>query len=430
MITHTDVGDIPDQPGVYFFMKDNTPIYIGKSVNIRTRVKSHIAQAKLSKKEHAIVSQADTVEYRTTLSNFDALVYEAQLIRKYKPQYNVLWKDDKNFLYIKITIKDDFPKIYAVRKEDDGSSLYFGPFKSTHMTNKLLFELRRLVPFCTNRTIKKRGCFYSKLGYCDPCPNKVAHMEDSDTKNALKREYRRNIRKIITILSGDTREFISALEKQLKHLSDEQRYEEAIKVRSKLFQFSLFLDRRSFDENKHSINPDMDTLQKEVDEFLHKHFDTHLNGDAYRLECYDISNLFGKQSTGSMVVFQDGLFDKKEYRKFSVKRKGISDIHMMEEVLSRRLNHAEWRKPDIIILDGGKPQLRHVSKLFREQNIDIPLISIAKRPDRVLTPANDFKPVHVPKNSLLFKLIQSLRDESHRFAKKYHVALRNRNLLN
>lgn len=255
-------------------------------------------------------------------------------------------------------------------------------------------------------------------------------MDDSPERRALKREYRRNIRKVITILSGDTREFISALEKQLKKLSDEQRYEEAIKIRSKLFQFSLFLDRRSFDENKHSVNPDMDKLRDEVEEFLHTHFDVSLNGDNYRLECYDISNLFGKQSTGSMVVFQDGLFDKKEYRKFSVKRKGISDIHMMEEVLSRRLKHAEWRRPDVIILDGGKPQLRHISKLFRENNVDIPLISIAKRPDRVLTTANDFKPVHVPKNSLLFKLIQSLRDESHRFAKKYHVALRNRNLLN
>ncbi len=430
MIHRESVSDMPDQPGVYFFKKGKTPIYIGKSVNIRTRVYSHIAQAKLSKKEHAIVSQADSVDFMTTLNNFDALVLEARMIQKYKPQYNVLWKDDKHFLYIKITIKDEFPKIYPVRRENDGKSLYFGPFKSSYMTEKLLFELRRIIPFCTNKNIGKRSCFYAKLGYCNPCPNYIVNLDNEEDAQKLTSLYKKNVKKAKKVLSGETQEFTQSLEKRLKSLSDKQKYEEAIDIRSKLFQFSLFLDRRSFNENTTGVNVDVNELEKQFSNFMKTHFNFTTKKGRFRAECYDISNLFGKEPTGSMVVFQDGLFNKKEYRKFSVKRKGISDIHMMEEVLSRRLQHEEWDKPDLILLDGGKPQLRQIDTLFRSLGVDIPLISIAKRPDRILIAKNGYKPIHVDRESLLFKMFQSLRDESHRFAKKYHVALRNRNRLN
>lgn len=436
MITLEDAQGFPDQPGIYFFRTGDTPIYIGKSINIRARVKSHISQAKLSKKELAIVSQADNVQCMTTLNNFDALLLEAQMIQKHKPQYNVLWKDDKHFLYIKITMGDRYPKIYPVRKEpEDGTSLYFGPFKSTQMTEKLLFELRRIIPFCTNRALGKRACFYAKLGYCNPCPNAVERETDPEIKRNLQKEYKRNIRRAISILSGKTRSFTHSLERELQTLSDNLRYEDAITVRNKLFQFSLFLDRRSFSEHSSSVNADLGLLDNEVREFLDKHFphsdrSAQNNSEVYRIECYDISNLYGKQPTGSMVVFQDGMFMKKEYRKFSVTFDRISDIHMMEEVLTRRLKHDEWRFPDLIILDGGRPQLRHISQLFQKLEVKIPLISIAKRPDRILTAYNNFKPIFVHRDSLFFKLIQSLRDESHRFAKKHHVTLRNRNLLN
>ena len=158
MISREDANELPDQPGVYFFNSGKTPLYIGKSVNLRTRVKSHISQAQLSKKEFAIISQADNLTFLTTLNNFDALILESQMIHKHKPQYNVLWKDDKHFLYLKITMGDTYPKIYPVRKEkQDGKSLYFGPFRSTHMKEKLLYELRRIVPFCTSMNIGKRA---------------------------------------------------------------------------------------------------------------------------------------------------------------------------------------------------------------------------------------------------------------------------------
>lgn len=429
MITLENTNDIPDLPGVYYFKQDGASIYIGKSVNLRARVRSHIQQAKLSKKEYAIVSQADTLEWSTTLSNFDALLLEAKLIQEFKPKYNVLWKDDKNYLYIKITIKDQYPKLIPVRKEDDGKSLYFGPFRSTYMTNTLLYELRRIVPFSTHTQKGTRGCFYSRLGYCSPCPNLIENETDEKTKSSMQAQYKKNIRKVRSILGGKTDQFSMILEKQLQEYSDNQKYEEAILIRNKLYQFSLFLDRRSFGDSPISVDVDRSSLESDIAEFLMKYFSV-TSSENHRLECYDISNLYGQEATGSMVVFSNGEFARKEYRKFKIAHKGISDINMMKEMIERRLKHDEWDKPDVMILDGGAPQLRHIDKMFRDMGMNIPLISIAKRPDRILIAKNGYKSIYLNRESLLFKIIQALRDESHRFAKKYHVSLRNRNFLN
>ncbi len=420
------VEQLPSQMGVYIFWLDKEPIYIGKSVNIKARVKSHIQQVRISRKEAAIVENATDLTFLTTLSNFDALILEAKLIQKHKPRYNVLWKDDKHYLYIKITKGEKYPKIYPVRKEDDGKSLYFGPYKSTYMTERLLYELRKIVPFCTSKKIMKRGCFYSRIGLCSPCPSHIETLKDPIVKNELRKKYASNIRRVIKILSGKTDFFSKALEQDLKKFSNELRYEEAIEIRNKLLQFSIFLDKRSFSEESLGVNIDLDQLGNEVHDFLLQQFEAPQK-ETYRLECYDISNLFGEDATASMVVFKNGEFSKKDYRKFAIQHKGISDIHMMREALKRRLSHTEWDYPDIILLDGGKPQLSMVYNYFRENDVKIPLISIAKRPDRIITPQNSYKPISLSNYELLFKLFQSLRDESHRFAKKYHVFLRNRN---
>ncbi|OGK51573.1 hypothetical protein A3B02_01540 [Candidatus Roizmanbacteria bacterium RIFCSPLOWO2_01_FULL_42_14] len=418
MIQLKDTKGLPDQCGVYIFRDENQAIYIGKSVNIRARVRSHIHQAGLLKKEHAIVSHATSIRCIPTLSHFDALILEASLIRHHKPKYNVVWKDDKNYLYIKVTIKDQFPKLIPVRLENDGGSLYFGPFKSSHTTQSLLYELRRILPFSDHEARKSRGCFYAKLGFCSPCPNTILLTDDPSQQAKLSKMYRKNIKKIVTILSGNSLSFIKALERQLTEYASQQKYEDAIHVRRKLFQFSLFLDRRNFNEQSQDI--DELEIYSQFQEFLHTYFDTTSNR-TYRIECYDISNLFGKATSGSMVVFQDGIFDRREYRKFTLRRKGISDIHMLEEVIQRRLQHHEWRTPDLIVLDGGTPQLRHIHRLFKHTDVLIPLIALAKRPDRIMLTSGGYRTVGLNRTSVLFRLFQALRDESHRFAKRYHV---------
>lgn len=428
MTLHESINALPSQIGVYIFWQEEVPLYIGKSVNIRARVKSHVQQARLSKKEAAIIEHSTHLTHLTTLSNFDALILEAKLIQKHKPKYNVLWKDDKHYLYIKITRGERYPRILPVRRENDGLSLYFGPFRSTYMTERLLYELRKIVPFCTTKKIMKRPCFYARIGMCNPCPSYIDHIQDPHLKAALRKKYLGNTRKIVNILSGRTDTFARSLQAKIRRLSLQKHYEEAIQVRNKLFQFSIFLDKRSFNEESLGVNINLQQLHNEIKKFLQQEF-SHPIAASYRLECYDISNLFGEHPTGSMVVYKDGAFSKKDYRKFSVNYKGISDIRMMQEMIKRRTAHREWPYPDLIILDGGKPQLSIIYKYFRQTGISIPLISIAKRPDRIITARNNFKPMPLSNSVLLFNLFQSLRDESHRFAKKYHVLLRNRNLL-
>lgn len=430
MITKEIAQKMPIEPGVYIFMKNSVPIYIGKSVNIRSRVLSHLAQSNLLPKENAIVQNANSLDFKTTLSNFDAILLEAELIKKYRPKYNVSWKDDKNYLYIKITTNEQYPKIYPVRKENDCKSKYFGPFSSSKMTYTLIYELRRIAPFCTQRKIGKKACFYSKLGLCNPCPNFIEHNENEDLRKELTQKYKTNIKKAISILSGGSRTIIADLEKNIDSYARDEQFEDAIIARDKLLTFTYFLEKRSFDKNTYAHDTDKNQLLFELEGFLLKYFNYSLAGDTYRIECYDISNLQGTHPTGSMVVVENGELSKKNYRKFSVKMKGISDIYMMKEVVKRRLQHTEWPSPDLIVLDGGKPQLRMIHDLFADENIKIPLISIAKRPDRVVVPIDSFKTVSLRKDDLLYKLIQSLRDESHRFAKKYHVLLRDRNRLN
>jgi excinuclease ABC subunit C len=430
MITKEIALSMPLEPGIYIFKKNNKPIYIGKSISIRTRILSHLAQAALSEKERAIIEQSDSLDYQTTLSNFDAILLEAELIKKFRPKYNVSWKDDKNYLYIKITTQETYPKIYPVRKEDDGKSKYFGPFGSSKMTYTLIYELRRIAPFCTQKKVSKKPCFYSKLGLCNPCPNFIEHIGDNQMQTQLKKEYKNNIRKVISLLSGQSHQILTDLEKSIQISAQDEQFEDAIIARDKLLKFTLFLERRSFNKHIYAVDTDKGDLKKELSEFLLRNFNYTLSTDSYRIECYDISNLQGTYPTGSMVVVENGELSKKNYKKFSVKMKGISDIHMMREVLERRLEHSEWGYPDLIILDGGKPQLRMIYSLFKEKGVKIPLISIAKRPDRILVPSDSFKTISLRKELLLYRLIQSIRDESHRFAKKYHVLLRDRNRLN
>jgi excinuclease ABC subunit C len=246
----------------------------------------------------------------------------------------------------------------------------------------------------------------------------------------LKKEYKSNIRKVISLLSGQSHQILTDLEKSIQISAQDEQFEDAIIARDKLLKFTLFLERRSFNKHIYAVDTDKGDLKKELSEFLLRNFNYTLSTDSYRIECYDISNLQGTYPTGSMVVVENGELSKKNYKKFSVKMKGISDIHMMREVLERRLEHSEWGYPDLIILDGGKPQLRMIYSLFKEKGVKIPLISIAKRPDRILVPSDSFKTISLRKELLLYRLIQSIRDESHRFAKKYHVLLRDRNRLN
>ena len=413
----TSYTELPSTPGIYLFKKGKTYLYIGKSVNIKARVLSHVENSTQDTKEYAIVSQSDSIETQITDSEFKALLLESELIQIYHPKYNVIWRDGKSHLYIKIT-EEKYPKIYPVRKEDDKKSLYFGPFSSTHDVESLLRTIRRIIPFCSQKKITKRPCFYHKIGLCDPCPNDIG---------SRGKEYRRNIRRIVSLLLGKTGILLNSMNRELKTAIKEEHYEEGLKIRNRIQTLQYLIQNRSFERyGEHDFNNSEESMQA-LFSLISPYF-PHIT-NLKRIECYDISNLSQKQGTGSMVVLTDGLIDKNQYRRFKIKNSKIqSDFDMLDEVITRRFKNS-WEHPSLIIVDGGKPQVRRIIQVLQNLCINIPILGIAKGPDRFILGVKGMPTINPRSNNLGYRLIQLIRDESHRFARKYHLFLRNKRML-
>ena len=417
MVTRNQIINLPNTIGIYIFKKDDVINYIGKSVNIKARVLSHLENAKLDNKENLIINNSNKIEVITAETEFKSLLLEAKLIRELQPKYNSIWKDDKSPLYIKITSKDEFPKVFVTRKESDNQSLYFGPFSSVKMVEKIINDIRRIVPFCTQKNISKKACFYSKIGLCNPCPNEIKNID-------VKKQYRKNINQVISILKGNVIKIINDLNKQLNIYKKNNQYEQAIVIRNKILRFDKLMHLK--EESEYFLNNN----EKKIEEMLHilnKYFPKLKK--LSRIETYDISNLGLKQADGSMVVMNNNQIDKKEYRKFKIKKISLrSDFDRLKEVMNRRLKQ-KWPIPDLIIIDGGQPQIKAILKIFENNKTDIPLLGIAKNPDRVIAGVTGYPNLFLKNDSKVLNVIRLLRDESHRFAHKYHLFLRSKDFL-
>ncbi len=421
-----NVGLVPSTVGIYVFKRNKKILYIGKSVNLKARILSHFENSKLDVKEKQIISLSDRIEYQTTDSEFKALLLEAELIQKYQPKYNAILKDDKSNLYIKITTKDKYPKILTCRRENDKKSLYFGPFPSVKVTENILRTIRRTIPFCSQKKISHIPCFYSKIGLCNPCPNYIENIEGHEKKIKLKKEYRKNISQIVKILSGKFELVLKSLKKKLIFLRKKFKYEEAIIIRDKIITFERFLSQQLPFNSQASINKSADKI-KSLYNILSVFFPTPVK--LRRIECYDVSNLSMKEATASMVVFYDGAPTIDQYRKFKIKNlKQKSDIGMLTEIILRRFNNS-WSYPDLIIVDGGRPQVSVLLKLLNSLSIKIPLLGIAKNPDRMVIGIENLPSVAFKYDDPGFNLLGQIRDESHRFARKYHLFLRAKKIL-
>lgn len=420
--THEEVLQVAPTTGIYIYKSRNTAIYIGKAVNLKARLLSHEQNAKQDNKEAQIVGGADHIELIYTPSEFSALLLEASLISKHKPKFNVRWKDDKSPLYIKITVSDLYPKVSLSRKENDRKSKYFGPFSSTHSAESLIRELRKILPFCTQKKISRSACFYSKIGQCSPCPSEIVKMNDVE-KKIQKSKYRANIRALIKVLSGEGETLITQIRSKIRKLSKLRQFEDAIKVRDMLARLEFLILHGKIEDDIADFEDKSAKSQKELLSMLTPFFPDLLNLD--RIECYDNSTLNFEDSVSSMVVFENGRSNNQEYRRFKLDPKtAISDFNMMKEVVTRRLNNKQWKRPSLIIIDGGKPQMRAVIKVMTALSVSIPIIGIAKHPDRIIVGIESLPTLAPNRNNLGFRLIQYARDEAHRFAKKYHVHLR------
>lgn len=416
--TKEAIDQLEQIAGVYVYEQNGVPLYIGKSVNIRARLRSHIQNAQTSEKERQYVEGADFLRIIQTDSELNALLLESSLIQKHHPKYNVRWRDDKSYLYIKISKKDPFPKVSIVRREHEAGNVYFGPFPSQYAAEQILKMVRRVFPFCMQKKLTGGACFYAKLGLCNPCPSTITTPEQ-------KAAYRANIRHLIQTLEGKSTSVLTSQYQLMKEYADKNEYEKAMIVRDRIFALErMFTHHLSYDATE--IYNQSDLAIEELLKLLTPYFPRLTT--LHRIECYDISNLQQQQATASMVVFTDGQMHKGEYRKFKVKKpKTLSDFDMMAEVLERRLKQS-WELPNLIILDGGKPQMRQVLPIFETLGkSDIPVIGIAKRPDRLVVGVSDMPTIRPKMNNYGFNMIQHMRDEAHRFAKKYHTHLRNKN---
>jgi len=408
-----NLNSFPENSGVYIFRNaKNEPIYIGKSSNIKKRLKSHFDFKNRNYSQKNLISKSKTIETLKVDSEIEALLLEANLIKKYKPIFNIQLKDDKDYLYIKIT-DDVFPKVLSARKKDlPGARSHFGPFPSSAKVRTTLKTIRRIFPYSTCRPYQKRTCLYFHLGLC---PGVCAGTADKST-------YKSNINKIKLFLEGDTSKLLLSLEGDRKKAEKILEYEQAGEIQRKIEALHYITKPIRFlnlDEPLENIRAvELSRLAKLVK----------LNRKLRRIECYDVSNFQGKDSVGSMVVFIDGAAEKAEYRKFRIKSvKGISDVAMISEVIERRFKNA-WGNPDLIVIDGGKPQLTAASEALTKSNKEVKLISLAKRLEEIYV-FGDTKSIRLQRNDPALKLVQRLRDEAHRFAITYHKKLRAKEFL-
>jgi len=428
--------NIPNSCGVYFFKdKKGKILYIGKARNLKNRVRSYFNRGLTDPRLAKMVQKVRKIDYTLCDSEIEALVLESELIRRHKPQYNIEWKDDKNFLYIMVT-QEDIPRVAEVRPPLIEKAYYFGPFTDAGAVRNTLKILRRIFPYRSCQRLPFKPCLQYFIGRClAPCVGKV------DIK-----DYQRLIKDFIGVLSGKKEKVIARLEKEMQKAAQKHEFEKAAILRDRLFDLkkirqAIIFDSRAGSNKRLKSDESLSGLVKILN----------LSKFPHRVEAYDISNIFGQEACGSMVVFTNGLPNKKEYRLFKIKRvKGIDDYQMMREVLERRFAKFKIKNPkfkilpDLIIIDGGKGQLSVALDVLRRLGLEetIPAIGLAKREEEIIlskqTPGygsqstldhkENFKIIKLPRTSKVLHLLQRIRDEAHRFAISYHKKLKEKRI--
>lgn len=430
------IKKLPKRPGVYAFsasaptkselrrIRRSSPaasvggkkgrkfLYIGKAANLKGRVKNHFQQS--GYKDNLFMDQVVKIGFIKTDSEIEALLLEAKLIKKYQPKYNVIWRDDKNFFYIGIT-KENLPKIFITHQPEENlktinyklKTIYIGPFVEGRPLKQTLRFLRRIFPYYTAKKHPKNLCSYCHLKLC-PGPN-------PDVK-----EYKKNIKNLISVLKGKKKSVFQDLKKEMQSVSTLQDFEKAVKIRDQIWALErVFSHTKILKEITSTPEQEWIETQRILQNILQT------KKKISRIEAYDVSNIQGKNATGSMVTFINGKADKNFYRKFKIKIAGKpNDIAMLKEVLSRRLQHPEWPFPDVILIDGGKAQLNVAQSTISNQQLTIPAIALAKKKNELYLERRK-KPIllkTLPRP--IFNLILQLRDEAHRFALTYHRKLR------
>lgn len=535
---------LPAQPGVYLMKdKNGQVIYVGKAISLKNRVRQYFQSSKNhSSKVVSMVKHIKSFEYIITDSELEALILECNLIKQYRPKYNVLLRDDKTYPYIKVTTNEDFPRVLKVRRVSKDKAKYFGPYTNTSAVNDTLEIIRNTYPIRTcnidiDRAIKNnmRPCLNMHIKKCvGPC-----------TGNVNKDEYNKMVEEIILFLSGKEEKLIELLKEKMNKCAIDFNFEDAAMYRDKIRSLEEMMQKQKIDATTSDLNQDIiamarahdeacvqvffirngkivgrehfilegvmessresilgsfvkqfymeqeyipkeliiedeiedsfileewlsakkgqkvtirvpqkgekkslvEMVRKNAVEYLEKFSDLNkrkyeksigaldelkeilnLEESPKRIESFDISNIQGVDSIGSMVVFTDGKKDKKEYRRYKIKTViGPNDYDSMAEIVERRLKYGNF--PDLILLDGGKGQVSAVKKVLQANGVEIPLWGMYKD-DKHRTKGliSQEKEIELDKTSNLYRFVASIQEEVHNYAITYHRSLRNKSL--
>ena len=554
--------NLPSKPGVYL-MKNSLGevIYVGKAKILKNRVKSYFQNSKNhSEKVRVMVKHIAEFEYIVTDSEMEALILECNLIKKYSPRYNILLKDDKFYPFIKITVNDDFPRVFVTRNYSKDGSKYFGPYTNGTAVYETINLINKIFPLRTCKLLIKewgepvRPCLNYHIKKCfGPCGGYIN-----------KEEYGKMIKDVIDILSGKDTTVLKVLQSEMEEASVNLEFEKAADLRDKIIAIKTIVEKQKIfktmegDEDfiniyrdekdsciqvffsrdgkilgrEHFIfeNTAEDSIEEILEEFITSFYggtakvprtiyvpaisnvelveeyltikrgakvwikvpqkgqkremlemvknnaqitlekfkdkylrDKEINKIALeelqelldleiwpsRIEAYDISNIQGVDSVGSMIVFEEGRSKNSDYRRFRIKTvKGANDYDSMREILTRRFSHGlEEVKaiqesklqfsagkfsnfPDLIMMDGGKGQINIALEVLRDLNINIPVCGLVKD-DKHATRGIIYnnEELIINRSSNLMQLIRRIQDEVHRFAITYHRSLRDKNTL-
>lgn len=407
---------IPDTPGVYFFLdKQKKVLYIGKATSLRDRMRSYFSPDLAATRGPLITSmieKAASIDWRQTDSVLEALILEANLIRTYKPKHNTDLKDDKSWNYVVIT-KEDFPRVLLVRGKNLEAEFpeplrlhTFGPFPHGLQLKEALRIIRKIFPYrdtCTpaeemlKAGKRPKACFNHQVGLCPGvCDGSLS-----------KREYKKIVTRIVLLFSGKKVALIKQLERDMKLAAKEEDFEEAARLRSQVFALNHIQDVSLIRDEFRSPTQGMGLA------------------NSTRIEAYDVAHLAGSSHVGVMVVVENGVPVKNEYRKFRLRTaKPGDDPGSLKEILSRRLGHDEWPMPKIIAVDGSTAQINAAERVLSEYGMQIPVVGVVKdekhrprdiRGDRELIKGRE-------------REILLANAEAHRFAIGYHRADRSKQM--
>lgn len=535
---------LPAEPGVYLMKNEKDKIiYVGKAISLKNRVRQYFQSSKNhTSKVKSMVKNIAKFEYIITDSELEALILECNLIKQYRPKYNVLLRDDKTYPYIKVTVNEDYPRVLKVRKVLKDKAKYFGPYTNITAVNDTLEIIRNTYPIRTcNIDIEKaiankvRPCLNKHIKKCiGPCTGEVS-----------KEEYNKMIEEVILFLSGKEERLIEILKEKMNKCAMDFNFEDAAIYRDKIKSLEDMVQKQKIDSGTSDLNQDIiamarahdeacvqvffirngkivgrehfilegvmdssrksilssfvkqfyisqDYIPKEIiiedeieDSFVLEEWLTDKKGQKVnikvpqkgdkknliemvrknaieylekfsnlnklkyqksigaleelknilglkdtpkRIESFDISNIQGVDSIGSMVVFTDGKKDKKEYRRYKIKTvEGPNDYDSMAEIVERRIKYENF--PDLILLDGGKGQVSAVKKVLDRYGVNIPLWGMYKD-DKHRTKGliSQEKEIELDKTSNLYRFVASIQEEVHNYAISYHRSLRNKSL--